>query len=285
MRLVRIGEAGAERPGVVIEGSQFGDASSYFGNFDQEFFADQGIERLRRLLDDGALPIEDIGDQRIGSPVGKPYQVLCIGLNYSNHIAEVGLEIPEEPTVFNKGPRTVIGPNDDVLVPPGSDQTDWEVELAVVIGSEARYLPDEESARRCIAGYAISNDLSERHFQLERGGQWVKGKSCETFNPLGPWLATSDEIANPQDLQLSLSVNGQLKQSASTSSMIFSVDYLVWYLSQFMILEPGDVINTGTPAGVALGQEDKAFLKDGDVMDVAITGLGKQRQTVRQASR
>jgi 2-keto-4-pentenoate hydratase/2-oxohepta-3-ene-1,7-dioic acid hydratase in catechol pathway len=209
--------------------------------------------------------------------------VVCIGLNYADHATESGSDMPAEPVVFFKAPNTVVGPNDDVLLPVGGDKTDWEIELGVVIGSEARYLPNADAAAKVIAGYTISNDVSERAFQLERGGQWVKGKSCETFNPLGPWLVTPDEIADPQSLDLWLTVNGESVQNSTTANMIFGVDYLVWYLSQFMVLEPGDLINTGTPAGVGLGLHPPRYLRPGDVMELGITRLGRQRQQCRRA--
>jgi 2-keto-4-pentenoate hydratase/2-oxohepta-3-ene-1,7-dioic acid hydratase in catechol pathway len=283
MKLMRVGPIGDEVPAVLSDGGEILDVSDFITEFDQAFFASDGLNMLARVLENDLPMIEP--SVRIGAPIAKPYQVLCIGMNYRDHAKEVGAEIPVEPTVFNKGPHTVVGPNDDVLIPPGSSATDWEVELSIIIGSEARYLADEAEAEECIAGFAISNDVSERHYQLERGGQWVKGKSCETFNPLGPWLVTRDSIADPGDLRMELTVNGRLKQNSSTSEMVFGVNFLVWYLSQFMVLEPGDLINTGTPAGVALGDIDPQYLRDGDVIEVAIPGLGAQRQMVRQSTR
>lgn len=285
MKLLRYGPAGAERPGVLLAGDRVLDLSNEVADFDQAFFAAGGISQLLELIEDGAggLRRDDLGSHRIGAPIAKPYQVLCIGLNYADHAAESGMELPSEPVVFNKGPATVVGPNDDVLLPPGSTKGDWEVELAVIIGSEARYLRDETAAAACIAGYAVSNDVSERAFQLERGGQWVKGKSCETFNPLGPWLVTPDEIDDIGSLGMTLDLNGERMQDGNTTTMVFGVHYLVWYLSQFMVLEPGDLINTGTPPGVGLGMDPQRYLRDGDVMEVAIEGLGSQRQVVRRA--
>jgi 2-keto-4-pentenoate hydratase/2-oxohepta-3-ene-1,7-dioic acid hydratase in catechol pathway len=287
MKLLRYGEVGVERPGVLLENGSVVDVTEHVGDFDQGFFSDYGIGRLRALIETSGsqLPTVELAGQRIGAPVAKPYQVLCIGLNYADHAAESGLAVPDEPVVFNKGPRTVVGPNDDVLIPPGSQKTDWEVELAVVIGKEARYLKDERTALDHIAGFAISNDISEREYQIERGGQWVKGKSCETFNPLGPWLVTPDEVDDVQALSMTLGVNGERMQDGSTETMVFSVAHIVWYLSQFMILEPGDLINTGTPPGVGLGMKPPRFLADGDVMELSISGLGHQRQQVRQATR
>lgn len=283
MKLLRYGAIGQERPAVWAEEGWAYDLGDIVDDFDQAFFADNGVAFLRELVAAGELTMVSLDGVRLGAPIAKPYQVLCIGLNYHDHIEEVGAETPAEPTVFNKGPRTVIGPDDDVWLPPGSETTDWEVELALVIGREARYLEKVEDAQAHVAGYSISNDLSERTFQLDRGGQWVKGKSCETFNPLGPWLLTPDEVEDPQDLELRLAVNGESMQHSNTKEMIFGVNYLIWYLSQFMILEPGDLINTGTPAGVGLGKDPKVYLGEGDVMDVEIAGLGRQCQRVRRA--
>ena len=226
-------------------------------------------------------PVPEVG--RFGPPLTGIGKIVCIGLNYRDHAAETGAEIPAEPIVFLKTPDTVVGPDNGVLVPRGSAKTDWEVELAVVIGREARYLATPADAAACIAGYAISNDVSEREFQIERGGQWDKGKNCETFNPLGPWLVTADEVPDPQALGLRLWVNGELRQDGNTKDMIFGIGHLVWYLSQFMVLRPGDVINTGTPAGVALGRADTPYLRAGDVVELEIDGLGRQRQVFGQA--
>lgn len=221
---------------------------------------------------------------RIGAPVAQPGKIVCIGLNYVDHAAETGAEPPSEPVIFMKAANTVVGPYDQVLIPRGSAKTDWEVELAIVIGQRARYLDSEGAAAAVIAGYTISNDVSEREFQLERGGQWSKGKSCETFNPLGPWLVPTGDIADVQNLGLRLSVNGTQRQNGSTANMIFSVRHIVWYLSQFMVLDPGDVINTGTPAGVALGfPEPKPYLREGDVVSLEIDCLGQQQQRFTSA--
>jgi 2-keto-4-pentenoate hydratase/2-oxohepta-3-ene-1,7-dioic acid hydratase in catechol pathway len=278
MKLARHGLVGAERPLTCGADGVWRDLSP--------LIPDLTPVTLPALLDLDAdldtLPVVET-PQRFGPPLAHIGKVVCIGLNYRDHAAETGAAIPEEPIVFLKTSDTVIGPDDQVLIPRGSKKTDYEVELAVVIGREARYLPDEQSAASCVAGYAISNDVSEREFQLERGGQWDKGKNCETFNPLGPWLATADEIAGPQELGLRLWVNGELRQNGSTRDMVFPVRHLVWYLSQFMVLRPGDVINTGTPAGVALGSPGAAYLRDGDVVEVEIDGLGRQRQRMGQA--
>jgi 2-keto-4-pentenoate hydratase/2-oxohepta-3-ene-1,7-dioic acid hydratase in catechol pathway len=282
MRLMRIGRAGAERP-VLLDGDEALDASSVVTDFDRMWWADRGPERLAAARSEGRLPRADIDGQRIGAPVARPGKVVCIGLNYRDHAAETGAAIPKEPIIFMKGADTVIGPNDTVLIPRKSMKTDWEVELAVIIGSPARYLDAPADAWSVIGGYAIANDVSEREFQLERGGQWDKGKSCETFNPLGPWLVTPDEIEDPHALRMGLSVNGETRQDGSTANMIFGVDHVIWYLSQFMVLEPGDVINTGTPAGVALGLPDHPYLRSGDVMELWIDGLGRQRQELGAA--
>jgi 2-keto-4-pentenoate hydratase/2-oxohepta-3-ene-1,7-dioic acid hydratase in catechol pathway len=282
MRLMRIGPVGAERP-VLLDGDEALDASSVVTDFDRTWWTNGGPERLAAARSEGRLPRADIEGERIGAPVARPGKVVCIGLNYRDHAAETGAAIPEEPIIFMKSPDTVIGPNDTVLIPRKSIKTDWEVELAVIIGSRARYLDGPADAWSVIGGYAIANDVSEREFQLERGGQWDKGKSCETFNPLGPWLVTPDEIEDPHALRMGLSVNGETRQNGSTQNMIFGVDHVIWYLSQFMVLEPGDVINTGTPAGVALGLPDHPYLRSGDVMELWIEGLGRQRQELGAA--
>jgi 2-keto-4-pentenoate hydratase/2-oxohepta-3-ene-1,7-dioic acid hydratase in catechol pathway len=282
MRLLRIGEPGAERPAVERDGRWF-DAAPVTGDFDGRFLAESGIDRLRAALDEGRLPEVARDGVRVGAPVARPGKVVCIGLNYSDHAAETGAAIPAEPVVFMKDPSTVIGPADEVLVPRGSVKTDWEVELGVVIGAPARYLDDLDAARGVIAGYVVSHDVSEREFQLERGGQWDKGKSCETFNPVGPYLVTSDEVDDPQQLGLRLWVNGVEKQNGTTADMIFPVLEVVRYLSQFMVLNPGDLVNTGTPAGVALGRPGTPYLRAGDVVELEIDGLGRQRQVLGQA--
>jgi 2-keto-4-pentenoate hydratase/2-oxohepta-3-ene-1,7-dioic acid hydratase in catechol pathway len=279
MRLLRVGPAGAERPAVLVDGT-VRDASGEITDYDGAFFADGGLDRLRSIVAGSAdsLPAVDPGT-RIGPPVRRPGKVVCIGLNYADHAAESGAPLPTEPVVFMKDPSTVVGPNDDVRIPRTSTKTDWEVELGVVIGATARYLDRVVDAAAVIAGYCVSHDVSERHFQLERGGQWDKGKSCETFNPMGPWLVTADEVPEPQRLALWLRVNGADRQNGNTSNMIFPVLEVVHYLSQFMVLEPGDVVNTGTPAGVAMGMKPPAYLKAGDVVELGVEGLGEQRQT------
>ncbi|GLX93889.1 fumarylacetoacetate hydrolase family protein [Herbidospora sp. NBRC 101105] len=282
MKLCRLGSPGGERPCAVdAEGNVF-DLSSLTADIDGGFLAGGGIERVRAALAAGELPPAASG-QRVGPPVARPGKIVCIGLNYSDHAEETKAAVPLEPVVFMKAPNTVVGPDDEVLVPRGSVKTDYEVELAVVIGATARYLASPEEAAGVIAGYTIVNDVSEREFQLERGGQWDKGKSCETFNPLGPWLVTPDEVGDPQALGVRLWVNGELRQNGSTKNQIFGVHHVIWYLSQFMVLEPGDVVNTGTPAGVALGRGPEAYLRPGDVVEVEIDGLGRQRQRMGQA--
>ncbi|MDG9701484.1 fumarylacetoacetate hydrolase family protein [Streptomyces sp. DH37] len=280
MRLTRLGPRGAERPAVLADDGRPLDASGVTPDFDGAFFASGGVERLRAALREDRLPVlTPPAGTRTGAPVARPGKIVCIGLNYRDHAAETGAAVPERPVVFLKDPGTVVGPYDEVLVPRGSTRTDWEVELGVVIGSRARYLDSPDQAHALIAGYAVSHDVSEREFQLERSPQWDLGKSCETFNPLGPWLVTPDEVGDPRSLGLRLSVNGRRRQDGSTSDMIFDVAYLIWYLSQYMVLEPGDLVNTGTPAGVALGLPDAPYLRAGDTVELGIDGLGVQRQT------
>ena len=279
MRLARHGAPGAERPIAAGDDEVWHDLATLTSDITGAFLRD-GLDAVRAALPD--LPVvRDVG--RFGPPVAGIGKVVCIGLNYRDHAAETGSDLPTEPIVFLKAADTVVGPDDEVLIPRKSVKTDWEVELAVVIGTQARYLDSPADSARYIAGYAISNDVSEREFQLERGGQWDKGKNCETFNPLGPWITTADEIADPQNLALRLSVNGELRQDGNTKDMIFAVDHLVWYLSQFMVLRPGDVISTGTPHGVAMGLPDKPYLRAGDVVELEIDGLGRQRQVFGQA--
>jgi len=277
MKLLRYGSFGSEKPAVIPAEQQDAlDATSVTDDFDPEFFANDGLVRLDNAVREGSLPKISIEGQRIGSPIRRPGKIVCIGLNYRKHAAESGMEIPKEPVIFMKAANTVVGPNDDVYIPRGSCKTDWEIELAVVIGRVASYIDDPISASEYIAGYAISNDVSEREFQLERGGQWDKGKSCATFNPLGPWIVTADEVLLPQQLDMRLDINRRCEQAENTSDMIFTINYLVWYVSQFMVLEPGDIINTGTPAGVGLGKQPPRYLVPGDEMYLSIQGLGEQ---------
>ena len=283
MKLLRIGEFGKEKPAVMLGDGKVVDVSAHVTDYNGAFFESGGIEKLKGLLK-GNLPSIDIAGKRVGAPVARPWKVIGIGLNYADHAKESNMPIPPEPVVFTKASNTVIGPYDTVLIPRLSKKTDWEVELGVVIGKTARYIADKEQALSYVAGYCISNDVSEREFQLERGGSWDKGKGCETFNPLGPWLVTTDEIPDPQVLAMSLDVNGVRRQTGTTKTMIFNVKHLVWYLSQFFVLEAGDVITTGTPPGVGLGQKPTPiYLKENDVMELTIEGLGKQRQVLHQA--
>ncbi|MEY9844133.1 fumarylacetoacetate hydrolase family protein [Streptacidiphilus sp. MAP5-3] len=285
MRLLRLGPAGAERPAVLDERDRLLDLSGLTHDIDGRFLAADGIARARAAMEADELPVlvSAAREWRVGAPVARPGKVVCIGLNYRDHAAETGAAIPERPVVFMKDPGTVVGPYDDVLIPRRSTKTDWEVELAVVIGRRARYLGSREEAMDCVAGYAISNDVSEREFQLEFSGQWDLGKSCETFNPLGPWLVTPDEVGDPSGLGLRLSVDGVQRQDGHTKNMIFDVAEIVRYLSQYLVLEPGDVVNTGTPAGVALGLPDHPYLRPGQSVELEIDRLGRQRQTFRQA--
>lgn len=278
MKLLRVGAPGLESPAVRTEDGRVLDISGLTADIDGPFLAGDGVERVRAALADGSLPELDTAGLRVGAPVARPGKVVCIGLNYRDHAAETGAAIPERPVVFMKAANTVVGPYDTVLIPRGSTKTDWEVELAVVIGREARYLESPEAALEHVAGYAVSNDVSEREFQIEYSAQWDLGKSCETFNPLGPWLVTPDEAGDPGKLGLRLRVNGEPRQDGSTANLIFDVGYVIWYLSQYMVLEPGDVVNTGTPAGVALGRADKPYLRPGDVVELEIDGLGTARQ-------
>lgn len=278
MHLMRLGPAGAERPAVQADDGTVHDLSGLTSDVDAAFLASDGIGRTRAALQAGSLPLVEVDGLRVGAPVARPGKIVCIGLNYRDHAAETGSTLPTEPVVFMKASNTMIGPEDDVLLPRGSTKTDWEVELGVVIGRAARYLDSPAEGLDVVAGYAVSNDVSEREFQLERGGQWTKGKSCESFNPFGPWLVPADEVPDVNDLRLRLWVNGVLRQDGTTAQMVFGVAHLIWYLSQFMVLEPGDVLNTGTPAGVALGRPDpKPYLRAGDVVELEISGLGRQR--------
>jgi 2-keto-4-pentenoate hydratase/2-oxohepta-3-ene-1,7-dioic acid hydratase in catechol pathway len=283
MRFLRVGPAYAEQPVVMDADGAAYDLTGITPDIDAAFLAGDGVARTRAALADGTLPGIDIAGLRVGAPVARPGKVVCVGLNYVDHAAETATAPPGEPVVFMKAANTVVGPNDTVLIPRTSVKTDYEIELAVVIGRGARYLDSPDDADGVIAGYAIADDVTERAFQHERGGQWDKGKSCETFNPLGPWLVTPDEVGDPQGLAMRLRVNGELRQDGHTKNMIFSVRHIVWYLSQFMVLDPGDVINTGTPAGVAFGANDFPYLRTGDVVEVEIDRLGRQRHVLGQA--
>jgi 2,4-didehydro-3-deoxy-L-rhamnonate hydrolase len=283
MKLIRFGEPGKERPGLILPDGRRVDVSAFGADYDEAFFGSGGLERLARWLtkEGRAAPVVGGGDgARLGPPICRPSKIVCIGLNYRDHARETGQALPAEPVLFFKATTALSGPNDDVIIPKGSTKTDWEVELAVVIGRRASYV-ERGAALAHVAGYVLHNDYSERAFQLERGGQWVKGKSCDTFAPLGPFLATPDEIPDVHDLRMWLKVNGETKQSGSTKDLVFDVPALVGYISQFMTLLPGDVISTGTPAGVGLGQKPPRFLADGDVVELGIDGLGSSRQRLR----
>ncbi|MFD4476260.1 fumarylacetoacetate hydrolase family protein [Streptomyces sp. NPDC058471] len=285
MKLLRVGTAGAERPALLDAEGALRDLSGTVTDIDGALLSDaSALDRVRAAAESGELPVLDAQGLRVGPPVGRIGKVVCIGLNYHDHAAETGATPPAEPVIFFKAADTVVGPADTVLVPRKSVKTDWEVELAIVIGRTARYLESDAEALAHVAGYAVSHDVSEREFQIERGGTWDKGKNCETFNPLGPWLVTTDEVPDPQALSLKLWVNGELKQDGTTAQQIFPVAEVVRYVSQFMTLYPGDVINTGTPAGVAMGQpEPKPYLRAGDVVELEIEGLGRQRQELKDA--
>lgn len=279
MKLLRFGPAGSEKPGLQLEDGSRIDASGFGMDWDENFFADPAnLDRLRSWAEENAASAPAVSDEtRLGPAVSRPGKLICIGLNFSDHAEEAGMDIPAEPIVFFKATSAICGPNDDVVIPRGSEKTDWEVELAFVIGKKASYVSEEEALDH-VAGYVLHNDYSERAFQLERGGQWVKGKSCDTFAPLGPYVATSDEIADPENLAMWLKVNGETKQDGNSSKLIFGIAHLVSYLSQFMSLMPGDVVSTGTPPGVGMGFDPSQFLRPGDVTELGIEGLGSSRQ-------
>ena len=280
MKLVRFGAIGAEKPGILDAEGQIHDLSAHIDDINGVALSAASLDKLR-AIDIASLPVVS-QDARLGACVGGIGKFMCIGLNYSDHAAETGSPIPEHPILFMKATSAVVGPNDMVMLPRGSTHSDWEVELGVAIGKACKYVSVED-ALEYVAGYFVSNDVSERHFQTKLTGQWTKGKSCDTFGPIGPWLVTADEIADPQNLDMSLDVNGKRMQTGNTSTMIFSVAECISHLSQLMTLHPGDVISTGTPPGVGMGiKPDPVYLKEGDVMDVWIEGLGKQRQQVGQ---
>ncbi len=278
MKLVRYGPAGQEKPGLVDKDGKVRDLSAHVGDIAGEAISPAGLKKLA-AIDPASLP--EVAVDRYGPCVAGTGKFICIGLNYSDHAAETGATVPPEPIIFMKATSAIVGPNDDVEIPRGSLKTDWEVELGVVIGKHAKYVSENEALDH-VAGYCLINDVSERAFQAERQGQWTKGKSCDTFGPTGPWLVTKDEVADPQKLKMWLEVNGHRYQNGSTETMVYGVKYLVSYLSQFMSLHPGDIISTGTPPGVGLGQKPNIFLRAGDVMTLGIDGLGEQKQTVIQ---
>lgn len=280
MKLTRFGDRGEEKPGLLLQDGTRVDVSDAVTDYNEEFFGTGGLERLRRWVENNSGDLRRVDSSvRLGAPICRPSKIVCIGLNYRDHAAETGQEVPREPVIFFKATSSLSGPNDEVVIPLGSTKLDWEVELAFVIGREARYVAKRDALDH-VAGYVLHNDYSERAFQLERGGQWVKGKSADTFAPLGPFLATPDEIPDPGHLDLWLTVNGATRQKSNTEQMVFGVSDLVSYVSQFMTLLPGDVISTGTPPGVGLGMNPPAYLKPGDVVALGIQGLGESRQEV-----
>lgn len=278
MKLLRYGPTGQEKPGLLDASGAIRDLSTVVPDIAGSTLTPAGLAKLKSL-DPMALPAVP-GNPRLGPCVNRVGKLICIGLNYSDHAAETGATVPPEPIIFMKATSAITGPNDDVIIPKNSQKTDWEVELGVVIGSEARYV-SEADAMKHVAGYCVINDVSERAFQTERHGQWTKGKSADSFGPIGPWLVTADEISDPQDLAMFCDVNGKRFQNGSTKTMVYGVRYLVSYLSQFMSLQPGDIISTGTPPGVGMGQKPPVYLKDGDTIHLGIAGLGEQRQTAR----
>lgn len=280
MKLIRWGKPGQEKTGVIINDVKF-DTSAFGEDYNEAFFENDGLNRLASFLKANEGKLQPVGDQeRLGSPVARPSKILCIGLNYAKHAQESNMAIPAEPILFMKSTTSLVGPNDNIIIPKNSVKTDWEVELAFVIGKKASYV-SEADALDYVAGYCLHNDVSEREWQLERGGTWDKGKGCDTFAPVGPFLATSDEIEDPHKLRLWLKVNGKIMQDSNTDDLIFNIPFLVSYLSNFMTLLPGDIISTGTPAGVGLGLKPPVFLKDGDVVELGIDGLGESRQVAK----
>ena len=275
MKLLRFGELGQERPALLDAEGLIRDLSGVVEDIAEDTLTPEGLERIGEI-DPASLPIVE-GTPRIGACVGRVGKLICVGLNYADHAAEAGMDLPPEPILFMKATSSICGPNDDIRIPRGSEKTDWEVELGIVIGKEARYL-DPDQAMDHVAGYCVVNDISERAFQIERAGQWVKGKSADTFGPIGPWMVTRDEVADPQNLGLWLSVDGQKYQDGTTQTMVFGVAHLVHYISQFMSLQPGDIIATGTPPGVGMGQKPQKFLREGQLMELGIQGLGQQHQ-------
>jgi 2-keto-4-pentenoate hydratase/2-oxohepta-3-ene-1,7-dioic acid hydratase in catechol pathway len=279
---MRIGAPGAEKPAARVDDETYVDLSDVVPDIDEAFLGSGGLDRIRPVVAGRAAAgqVARFAGERIGAPIARPHQILCIGLNYRDHAAEAGMAVPDEPILFTKSPNTLVGPDDDVRIPRGSTKPDWEVELGIVIGRRTSYLDTVDEARDAIAGYVVVNDVSERAFQLERGGQWAKGKSAETFNPAGPWLVTPDEIDDVLALDMWLDISGVRRQTGTTATMIFDPYVIVHYLSQFLVLEPGDLINTGTPPGVGMGFSPPVWLQPGDVIELGIQGLGTQRQRV-----
>ena len=277
MKLIRFGEAGKEKPGILMGEKRY-DVSSIVTDFNEKFFEENGLDTLKKALENNPVLPEVDASVRLGSPVARPSKIICIGLNYVDHCLETGAPIPEEPIIFFKSTSALCGPNDDLIIPKNSEKTDWEIELVFVVGKKASYV-EEADAMDYVAGYCLHNDYSERAFQLERGGQWTKGKGCDTFAPLGPFMATTDEIADVDNLSMWLTVNGKTFQNSNTSNLVFKIPFLVHYLSQFMTLLPGDIISTGTPPGVGLGiKPDPIYIKAGDVIELGMEGLGSSKQ-------
>ena len=280
MKLIRFGKQGEEKPGILLSNDEKIDVSSFVSDYDEKFFESGGLVNLKDWLNENETSAPRLDDSiRLGSPIARPSKIICIGLNFKDHAAESGFDAPEEPLIFGKATSAICGPYDNIIIPRGSEQTDWEVELGVVIGKKTSYV-DQDQALDHVEGYVLHNDVSERAFQKDRGGQWIKGKSADTFAPMGPFMATPDEIDNISDMRMWLNVNGENMQDGNTSNLIFSVDHVVSYLSQFMTLLPGDVISTGTPAGVGMGMNPEKYLKPGDVVELGIDGLGSSKQNV-----
>ena len=280
MKLIRFGKQGEEKPGILLSNDEKIDVSSFVSDYDEKFFESGGLVNLKDWLNENESSAPRLDDSiRLGSPIARPSKIICIGLNFKDHAAESGFDAPEEPLIFGKATSAICGPYDNIIIPRGSEQTDWEVELGVVIGKKTSYV-DQDQALEHVGGYVLHNDVSERAFQKDRGGQWIKGKSADTFAPMGPFMATPDEIDNISDMRMWLNVNGENMQDGNTSNLIFSVDHVVSYLSQFMTLLPGDVISTGTPAGVGMGMNPEKYLKPGDVVELGIDGLGSSKQNV-----
>ncbi len=281
MKLIRFGEVGNEKPGIQLDNGDWIDITAFGQDYDESFFGGNGIEQLKKWIEVNAAQCPKVDSKtRLGVPLVRPSKIVCVGLNYAKHAAESGMDVPKEPVLFFKATSALVGPNDAIIIPKGSVKTDWEVELSIVIGKKASYVAQEEAMDH-IAGYVLHNDVSEREFQLERSGQWVKGKSCDTFAPLGPFIATRDEINDPNNLHLWLKLNGEIMQDSATSDFIFNVQEVVSHISQFMTLLPGDIISTGTPFGVGLGLTPPKYLKPGDVVELGIEGLGTSRQEVK----
>lgn len=280
MKLIRFGAVGQEKPGVQLANGKKIDVSGFGSDYNEDFFGNGGIDKLKQWVASNETSCPEIGDEvRLGAPLARPSKIVCVGLNYAQHAAEAGMEVPKEPVLFFKATSAMVGPYDDIMIPKGSTKTDWEVELSVVIGKKAAYLKKDEVIDH-IAGYVLHNDVSERAFQLERSGQWVKGKSCDTFAPIGPFIATTDEIEDPNNLNLWLKLNGKVMQNSSTSDFIFNIQEAISHISQFMTLLPGDIISTGTPFGVGMGLKPELYLKPGDVVELGIEGLGVSKQNV-----